>query len=68
MDFLVTAVSGTVLNDALTVLAFEIIKLMAFGALGVVAFGFVLSLLCDVCECRKLRQCHGQAEAARLMP
>jgi hypothetical protein len=53
--------------DALTGLAFGIIKLLGYGALGIVAFGLLLSGLCDLFECRKLRRDQGRSELWQLI-
>ncbi len=54
-------------SDALTGLAFGIIKILAFGAMGVVVFGVFMSLLCDLFECRKWRHVKGRTETWQLM-
>ena len=65
MDLLSMADPGFVPSDALTGIAYGIIKILAFGALAVVAAGIVMTCLCDLFECRKLRQSHGRTEAWR---
>ena len=59
---------GVVPSDALTGIAFGIIKILAYGAMAVVAAGIVMTCLCCFFECRKWRQSHGRTEAWRLMP
>jgi len=68
MDLLGLADPGIVPTDALTGFAFLIIKIAAWGALGIVAVGFVTSCLCDILEYRKLRRCHGRSETWHMMP
>ena len=68
MDFLGMADPGVVPIDALTGIAFGIIKVLAYGAMAVVAAGIVMTCLCGLFECRKWRQAHGRREAWRLMP
>lgn len=68
MDPLLLAGSGVVPADALTVIAYGIIKILAYGALAVFAAGVVMTCLCDLFECRKWRQGHGRTEAWRLIP
>jgi len=53
--------------DALTGLAFGIIKILACGAMGVVFVGIVMTCLCELFECRKWRRCQGRTEVWRLM-
>jgi hypothetical protein len=67
MEYLVVAGQGILPADSLMGLAFAIIKIMAFGALGVVAVGIVASCLCDLFECRKWRHDRGRTEAWQLM-
>ncbi len=67
MDFLGMAMSGVVPADAFTALAFAIIEIVALVALGVVAAGLVMTGLCEIFECRKLRQGHGGTETWQLM-
>jgi hypothetical protein len=66
MDFLAMSDPGVVPSDALTGLAFGIIKILAYGAMAVVAAGIVMTGLCDLFECRTLRRSQGRAEAWRL--
>lgn len=67
MDLLGMADPGFVPADVATGLAFGIIKVLGYGALGIVAFGFLLSGLCDLLECRKGRRSQGRTEFWRLM-
>jgi len=67
MNFLGMADPGVIPADALTGLAFWIIKILAFGAFGIVFVGVVMSCLCDFFECRKWRRCHGRTEIWQLM-
>lgn len=67
MDLLRMADPSLVLADALTGLANAIIRILAFGAMGIVVVGFVMACLCDVVECHKLRRRHGRTEACQLM-
>ena len=59
---------GFVSADAVTGFAFGIIKILGYGALGIVAFGLILSALCDFFECRKWRRAQGRSEFWQLMP
>jgi len=68
MDLLGMADPGFISADAVTVFAFSIIKILAYGALGVVAYGLLLSGLCDLFECRKWRRAQGRSEFRQLMP
>lgn len=68
MDLLRMADPSIVPADALTGLAFGIIKVLAYGALGVVVFGVVATCLCDLFECRKWRLARGKTETWPLMP
>jgi len=36
--------------------AFAVIKIVAYGAMGVVVFGILATCVCDLFECRKWRQ------------
>jgi len=68
MDFLGIADPAVVSSEAMTGLAFGIIKIVSLGAIGVVAFGVFMSLLCDLFECRKWRLVQGRTETWQLMP
>ena len=68
MGFLGMADPGVVPADALTGFAFGVIRILGYGALGIVAFGLLMSALCDLSECRKLRRAQGQSEAWQLLP
>jgi len=68
MDLLGMVDPGVVAGGALTGLAFAIIKILAYGALGVVVFGIVATCLCDILECRKWRPARGRAETWQMMP
>ncbi|MBP1769877.1 MAG: hypothetical protein H6P96_495 [Candidatus Aminicenantes bacterium] len=67
MYFLGIADPGLVPPDALTGIAYGIIKVLAYGALAVAAAGIVMTCLCDLFECRTLRRSQGRTEAWRLM-
>jgi len=67
MDLVGMADPGFVPTDALTSLAFGIIRIVAFGGLGIVVIGFLLSCICDLFECRKWRQVLGRTETWQLM-
>jgi len=56
MDLLAMADPGGLTADALTGLVYGIIKILAYGALGVVLAGVVATCVCDLFECRKLRR------------
>jgi hypothetical protein len=66
MGLLGLADPGFVPADVATGFAFGMIKILGFGALAIVAVGFLLSVLCDFCECRKLRQTGGRTAFWRL--
>lgn len=66
MDLLRMADPGIVPSDALTGIAYGIIKVLAYGAMAVVAAGIVMTCLCDLFECRTLRRTRGRTEAWRL--
>jgi hypothetical protein len=68
MDLLGMADPGAVTGDVLADLAVGIIRIIAFGGLGLVLFGLVVSFLCDLCECNKLKQSHRRTETWQLMP
>ncbi len=53
--------------DALRGLAFGIIKILAYGAMGVIFVGIVMTCLCDLFECKKWRRSEGRTEVWRLM-
>jgi hypothetical protein len=67
MNFLSVADPGVITAGALTGLADGIIKILAYGAMGVAAAGIVMTCLCDLLECRRWRQDQGQTEVWRLM-
>jgi hypothetical protein len=62
MDLLETADPGAVTGDALTGLVFGILRILAFSGVAIVVAGIVMTCLCDIFECRKLRQSHGRKE------
>ena len=68
MDFLGIADPGLVPSDALTGIAYGIIKILAYGAMAVVFAGLIMTCLCDLFECRSLRRRQGRTEAWRLIP
>ena len=68
MDLLRMVDPGVVAGDALTGLAFGIIRIVALGALGIVLAGLVMTCLCDIFECRKLGQSRGRTENWQPMP
>ena len=67
MDLLGGVDPVQITTEALAGLAFLVIKIVALGALGLVAIGLFASCLCDVFECRKWRQCQGRTETWQLM-
>ena len=67
MDLLGTADPGLLPADALTGFAFGMIKILGYGALGLVIFGLFLSALCALFECRKWRRVKGRSESWQLM-
>jgi hypothetical protein len=67
MDFLGLADPGVIAANVPMGLVIEIIKIVSFGCLGIVAIGFLLNCLCDLFECRKWRHVQGRADARRLM-
>jgi hypothetical protein len=68
MGFLESVEPGLVGADTATGLAFGIIKLLGYGAMGIVVVGALLSALCDLFECRKWRRARGRSESWHLMP
>jgi hypothetical protein len=67
MDLIGLTDPGLVPADAVTEFAFGTIRILGYGALGIVVFGLILSALCDLFECRKWRQAGGRTEIWRLM-
>jgi hypothetical protein len=67
MDLLGMAGSGVLTTDVLVGLVYSIIKLVAFGAVGVVVLGALVACLCDLFEGREWRRCRGRTEVWRLM-
>jgi hypothetical protein len=67
MGLLGLADPGFVPADVATGFAFGMIRALGLVALAIVAAGFLLSLLCDFCECRKLRQAGDRTGSWRLM-
>jgi hypothetical protein len=61
MDFLGMADPGILPTEALTGLAYGIIKILAYGAMGVVFAGIVVTCWCDLFECKKWRRCQGRS-------
>jgi hypothetical protein len=68
MDLLGMVDPGVVAGDALTGLAFGIIRVLALFSMGIVLAGVVMTCLCDIFECRKLRPGHGRTENWQPMP
>lgn len=56
MDILTAAELGIAPADLLTGLVYVVIKVLAFGALGIVLVGVVTTCWCCFFECRKLRR------------
>ena len=67
MDLLGVADPGVLPAETWTGLAFGIIKILAYGAMGVVFIGIVMTCLCELFECKKWRRCQGRSEVWRLM-
>ena len=67
MDFLGMVDPGVLPADALTGLVYGIIKILAYGAMGVVFVGIAMTCWCCLFECRKWRRCQGRTEVWRLM-
>ena len=67
MNFLGMADPGVITAGALPGFAYGTIKILAYGAMGVVAAGIVMTCLCDLLECRRWRQDRGRTEVWRLM-
>ena len=67
MDFLGLVDPGGLPADPLTGFFYAVIRILAFGGLGVVFAGIVVTSLCDLFECRKWKRCHGQTEFWGLM-
>jgi len=62
MDLVGTADPGAVAGDPLTGLVFGILRILAFSGMGIVLAGIVMTCLCDLFECRRLRRSHGRTE------
>jgi hypothetical protein len=60
MDVLIRA-------DLLTGLLYGIIKVLAFGGLGLVFAGIVVTGLCDLFDSKRWKRCHGQTNVWQLM-
>ena len=56
MDFLRAADPGVFPADGLTGFVFTILKILAYGAIGVVLVGIATTCWCCIFECRKLRR------------
>ncbi len=67
MDFSAMVDPGVPAGDAVTVVVAVIFKILAFGAMGVVVVGIVVTCMCDLLECRKWRRCQGRTEFWGLM-
>jgi hypothetical protein len=67
MDLVGLTDPGFISADAVTGFAFGMIRILGYGALGIVVFGLVLSTLCDFFECRKWRRSQGRSEFWQLM-
>ena len=65
MDLMGITDPGLVPADAMAGLAFGMIKILGYGALGLVVFGLFMSALCALFECRKWRR--GRSESWQLM-
>jgi hypothetical protein len=65
MNLLGMADPAVISTDGLTELAFGIIRILAYGALGVAVAGIVIMLLCDVFECGKTERRRGLVEPRR---
>jgi hypothetical protein len=62
MDLVGTTDPGAVAGDPLTGLVFGILRILAFSGMGIVLAGIVMTCLCDIFECRRLRRSHGRTE------
>lgn len=67
MDLLGVTDPGVLPTDALTGLFYGVIKLIAYGTMGVVLVGAVTTCWCCFFECRKWRRSEGRTEVWRLM-
>jgi len=67
MDLMGMAGSGVLTTDVLAGVVYGIIKILAFGAVGVVVVGAIVSCLCDLYESQTWRRCRGRTEVWRLM-
>jgi hypothetical protein len=56
MDFLGMADPGVIGADLLTGFVFTILRILAYGAMGVVVVGVVSTCWCCLFECRKLKR------------
>ena len=67
MDLMGMAGSGVLTTDVLAGLVYGIVKIVAFGAVGVVVVGALVACLCDLFEGREWGRCRGRTEVWRLM-
>jgi len=67
MDLLGVTDPGVFPTDALTGLAYGVIKLIAYGAIGFVLVGAVTTCWCCFFECKRWRRGQGKSEVWRLI-
>lgn len=66
MDFLNAAEPGIAPADLLTGLVYVLLKILAYGAMGVVLVGVVTTCWCCLFECRKWKHYQGRSDIWRL--
>jgi hypothetical protein len=66
MNFLMSTDPGIVPADILTGFVYLILRVLAFGALGVVLVGVVTTCWCCLFECRKWKRFRGHSEFWRI--
>lgn len=66
MNLLGMADPGVLSADGLSELVFGIIRILAYGALGVVIAGIILTVWCDLIECGKVKRRRGHADPRRV--
>ncbi len=67
MSFLGVGASAPPASDALAGLFAVISRILAYGAVGIVVLGILVTGLCDLFENKKWRRCHGRTEFWGLM-
>jgi|GEM_PF-1738920 len=66
MEILTAADPGVAPADLLTGLVYVILKILAYGAIGIALVGVVTTCWCCLFECRKWRRFRGHSEFWRI--